>query len=370
MTAPFFPTRTTTPLAAPRPAAPVRSDARPAPLSALRALLPGLLLCLIVTLFAYGLAAAEQWLFGRAWLEALVLAILLGTLIRTGWAPDARFSAGIGFSAKILLEVAVVLLGASASVASLVAAGPALLLGIAALVAVAILASFVLGRLLGLAPRMALLVACGNAICGNSAIAAVAPVIGAEGEDVAASIGFTAVLGVGVVLGLPLLGAMLGLAGMRYGMLAGLTVYAVPQVIAAAAPLGATAVQAGTLVKLVRVLMLGPVCLLLALLAPRLGATGANPGPRPRLGQLVPWFILGFLLLLGLRSADLVPHTALAPIARSATLLTTVSMAGLGLGVDLRAVTGAGGRVTLAVALSLAVLIGLALALIRLLPPA
>ena len=113
--------------------------------------------------------------------------------------------------------------------------GP-MLLGIASVVAVAILASYGIGRLLGLPVRMALLVACGNSICGNSAIAAVAPVIGADGDDVAASIAFTAVLGVLAVLGLPLLAPLLGLSGHQYGVLAGLTVYAVPQVLAATAP--------------------------------------------------------------------------------------------------------------------------------------
>ena len=255
------------------------------------ALIPGVALCGAVTFVAFALERGEQALFGRAWLEALVLAILLGTIIRTSWAPGRRWFPGISFSAKFLLELAVVLLGASVSAATILAAGPWLLLGIAGVVIVAIGASFLLGRLLRLPTRMALLVACGNSICGNSAIAAVAPVIGADGDDVAASIGFTAVLGVIVVLALPLLGIALHLDGVQYGALAGLTVYAVPQVIAAAAPIGPTAVQMGTLVKLVRVLMLGPVCLLLSLLALREASLGAA-GPRPRLHQLVPWFIL------------------------------------------------------------------------------
>lgn len=341
-------------------------------------LAPGVLLCLAITALAYALQAAERWLAGGSWLEALVLAILLGTVIRSCWTPGRRWFPGIAFSAKFLLELAVVLLGASISAATILAAGPWLLLGIAGIVAIAIAASFLLGRLLLLPTRMALLIACGNSICGNSAIAAVAPVIGADGDDVAASIGFTAVLGVGVVLGLPLLGLALHLDGLQYGALAGLTVYAVPQVIAAAAPLGPTAVQMGTLVKLVRVLMLGPVCLLLSLVAPGLRDEADEPAPhvtagerpargRPAFHHLVPWFILGFLMLLALRSFDLVPHAALAPIGSVATFLTIVSMAALGLGVDIRTVTSAGGRVTAAVMLSLVVLAALSLAFIRLL---
>ncbi|CAM3171862.1 YeiH family protein [Methylobacterium mesophilicum] len=345
---------------------------------AMHRVLPGLGLCLAVTAVAVGLEATEEHLFGRAWLEALVLAIVLGTAVRTAWNPGPRFFPGIAFGAKTVLEVAVVLLGASLSVTTLLAAGPSLLVGIAAVVTLAIAASYGIGRALGLHPRLAILVACGNSICGNSAIAATAPVIGAEAEDVASSIAFTAVLGVLVVLGLPLLVPLLGLSPMQYGVLAGLTVYAVPQVLAATAPVAVLSVQVGTLVKLVRVLMLGPVVLALSLGASRLreetdvAAPHVTAGERPRPGRvalhrLVPWFILAFLAMAGLRSAGLIPQAALPPIAATANLLTIVSMAALGLGVDVRSVAGAGARVTLAVVASLAALTGVSLALIRLL---
>src|SRR6202008_1901383 len=122
-------------------------------------------------------------------------------------------------------------------------------------------------RALGLPQRISILIACGNSICGNSAIAAVAPVIGAAADEIAASIAFTAVRGVIVVLLLPLLAPVLLLSLTQYGVLAGLTVYAVPQVLAATLPIGALANQVGTVIKLVRVLMLGPVVLGLSLLA-------------------------------------------------------------------------------------------------------
>jgi uncharacterized integral membrane protein (TIGR00698 family) len=266
---------------------------------------------------------------------------------------------GIRFGAKTLLEVAVVLLGASVSVRTIMAVGPALLVGIAGVVVVAIAASYGIGRALGLSHRLATLVACGNSICGNSAIAAVAPVIGATGSEIASSIAFTAVLGVVVVLLLPVAVPLLHLTLGQYGVLAGLTVYAVPQVLAATAPVGALAVQLGTLVKLVRVLMLGPVVLALSL--------AGRSGARPPLHRLVPWFILGFLGLAALRSAGLLPTAALPPVAEVATLLTILSMAALGLGVDIRVVAKAGPRVTTAVTASLLLQGGIAFGLIRLL---
>lgn len=326
--------------------------------------LPGLGLCLLVTIAAYGLEAGEFELLGKAWLEALVLAILIGTIIRSLWTPHPRWHAGIAFSAKYPLEIAVVLLGAGVSAEMIAAVAPALLAGIAGVVASAIILSVGICKLLRLPTRMALLVACGNSICGNSAIAAVAPVIGADSEDVAASIAFTAVLGVAVVLGLPLLGEAMGMTGVGYGAFAGLTVYAVPQVVAAASPLGQAAVQMGTLVKLVRVLMLGPVCLVLSLIAPRLAAENKpsddiaagerTAGRRPMLAHLVPWFIVGFLAMVVCRSFGIIPQASVPLIGHAATLLTVVSMAALGLGADMRAIAGAGGRVTGAVVLSLA----------------
>ncbi|MDE2560935.1 MAG: putative sulfate exporter family transporter [Sphingomonadales bacterium] len=342
-----------------------------------RDVLPGVLLCVVVTGAAYAAQRLEADLFGKAWLEALVLAILIGTVVRTAWTPGAMWQKGIDYSARFLLEVAVVLLGASISTETLVATGPRLLLGIVLVVALAIAISFTIGRLLGLPHRMALLVACGNSICGNSAIAAVAPVIGADSEDVAASIAFTAVLGVIVVLLLPVLGLWLGLAGHAYGAFAGLTVYAVPQVLAAAAPMGALALQSGTLVKLVRVLMLGPVCMVLAFVAPFLPHTRAPEGEAvaggeerrsglPPLSRLMPWFIIGFLAMMALRSFGLIPQPLLTPLATVSTALTVLSMAALGLGVDVRTVARAGVKVTAAVTLSLVALGGLSVAVLHL----
>ena len=338
-------------------------------------ILPGIALCGIITAIGYGLQQLEFRLAGRAWIEALVLAILVGAAVRTFWTPGSSWKPGISFSAKMLLEIAVVLLGASVSASTILSAGWPLLLSILGIVAGAILLSFTIGRAFGLRKRLAILVACGNSICGNSAIAAVAPVIGADGDDVASSIAFTAVLGVAVVLLLPLIGALLKMTQTGYGALSGLTVYAVPQVIAAASPFGAKAVQVGTLVKLIRVLMLGPVCLALSLMTSRLreeaepdddvSAGMRQKAGRPKIHQLVPWFIIGFIFMVALRSGNLLPSAALGPISEAATILTVISMAALGLGVDIRTVTRAGGPVTATVILSLLALGLVSFGLIR-----
>jgi uncharacterized integral membrane protein (TIGR00698 family) len=345
----------------------------PARPSGVLALIPGLIACVAVALTAVAVQALEVRLFGRGWIDAIVLAILIGAAIRSVWTLPVVLRPGIDFSARTLLEVAVVLLGGSVSAATVIAIGPGLLAGTALIVVLALAVSYGIGRLLRLPHRMAVLIACGNAICGNSAIAAVAPVIDAEAEDVSAAIAFTAVLGIVVVLLLPLLGAVLQLTDVRYGVLAGLTVYAVPQVVAATLPVGAVANQAGTLIKLVRVLMLGPVCLCLAIVT-ALRRRGREGGPLLKatgrglaIQQLVPWFIIGFLLLMVARSMNLIPPVVLPVLADSAKILTILSMAALGLSTDARAVARSGVRIASVVVLSLLALLGLALGLIYLL---
>ncbi len=328
-------------------------------------LLPGVAACVLITAAAYLLQSIEVTTVGRPWLEALVFALLIGVAIRSLWATPETWRAGTDFSAKILLEIAVVLLGASLSVSAVLAIGPALIIGIAGVVVVAIIASYLISRACGLSQRMAILVACGNSICGNSAIVAVAPVIGADADDIASSIAFTAVLGVIVVLLLPLLVPLLNMSLTQYGVLAGLTVYAVPQVLAATLPIGALSNQVGTVVKLVRVLMLGPVVLLVSLLTSKL-RTENSKSVKPALHNLIPWFILGFLIVASLRTAGLIPLPLLQPTTFIASVLTTVSMAALGLGVDIRVVAKAGLRVTSAVTLSLIVLALISLEFINL----
>lgn len=343
--------------------------------SAVFRLLPGIVLCFVVTAVALLLQGAETQVFGRAWIEALVIAILLGTLIRTFWTPHGHWRSGIEFSAKTILEIAVVLLGATISASAVLGEGFTTLGAIIGAVAVTICISYAIGRSFGLPHRMATLIACGNSICGNSAIAAVAPVIGADGEEVASSIAFTAVLGVVVVIVLPLLALALHMTPKGAGVFAGLTVYAVPQVLAATAPIGILSTQVGTLVKLVRVLMLGPVILFISFFsradrdeldeaAPAITAGDRPKRGRPALHQLVPWFIIGFLVLIAARSANIIPDAALAPTSKFAGFLTIVSMAALGLGVDVRVVAKAGLRVTTVVTLSLIVLGAIALLLI------
>lgn len=318
-------------------------------LSEIRTISHGLALAICIALVAYFAPDNQQ----------LVFAILLGTAFNTIFGLAQTLRPGVGFAAKPVLEAAIVLLGASISAADLSGMGWVLILGAVGAVVTAIPLSYLVGRVLGLPTRLAMLVACGNSICGNSAIVAAAPVIRANADEVTAAIAFTAGLGIAVVLLLPYLGEVLRVDGAEYGILAGMTVYAVPQVLAATAPVGLVSAQVGTLVKLTRVLMLGPVVLALGLLQGRNAAL--------RLSQLLPWFVVGFLGMIVLRNLGAFPVSVLSSFHTVSEALTLVAMAGLGLLVDLRSLLSSGGRVLAAGAVSLAGIGALAMAFILML---
>ena len=354
---------------------------------------PGLLLVIALSLLAVAIEAGERRALGgtSAPVEALVVAILLGMLVRNTLGVPTAFAPGTTFVGKQVLECAVFILGASVNFGQLLQAGPQVLLLIVLCVALGLLVSVAAGRLLGLGPKLAILVASGNAICGNSAIAAVAPAIKADKKDVSVAIALTAVVGVGLVLTLPLLVPLIHLSHYQYGVLVGTTVYAVPQVVAASFPVSVESGQVATFVKLVRVLLLGPVVLCFSMLfawlevrKERASAAGGE-GDRETRGGVsaattrvklvpVPWFIVAFLILAVLNSlgvfASLSTAAGQAPGAfatltkETSRWLMIAAMAALGLGVEVAAVKTVGPRVLAAVLVSVFFLLLLSLALI------
>jgi uncharacterized integral membrane protein (TIGR00698 family) len=298
-------------------------------------------------------------------LEPLVLALLLGLLVRNLWTPPALYQPGIAFSGKQLLEFAIVLVGASLDFNTVMDAGLKLLVAIAVIVTFTLVVGTIIGKAAGLGTRLAILVAVGNAICGNSAIAAVAPAIKATKQEITSAIALTAVFGIGVVLALPLLKSGIAMSDERYGVFAGMTVYAVPQVLAATIPVSAVSGQFGSVVKLTRVLFLGPVVAIFAwIFRDKESGTGSSG---LTLTKLFPWFIIGFVGLMILRSVHVIPD-GLGDVAKDISkVLTAIAMAGLGLSVDLRSVRTTGSRVLVVVAVLTVMLMATALGLVALL---
>src|SRR5258707_1013293 len=175
--------------------------------------------------------------------------------------------------------------------------------------ALATASAYYCGRLFGLWPKTALLIGAGTAICGNSAIVAVAPLIDASDEDVTLSVGTVNVMGLLLMFILPLAGGALKMPDDAFGVWAGATIHAVPQVVAAAFAYSQKAGTLATLVKLVRVTMLAPFMIALILIYAR---QRRNSGEKQaavtvHYSRLVPPFVWGFLAVSPLNTASLIP---------------------------------------------------------------
>ncbi|MGW5327990.1 YeiH family protein [Streptomyces sp. NPDC004014] len=315
-------------------------SARAGRFDGLAARLPGLALAVGVALVATALGRLVPVVGGP------VSGIVLGVLVAVAVRPGERTRPGVAFAARGVLQAAVVLLGAQLSLGQVLRVGagslPVMLVTLAACLA----AAYWIGRRLGVVRDLRTLIGVGTGICGASAIAAVTPVIGAAEAEVAYAVSTIFVFNIAAVLTFPALGHLLGLGQHAFGLFAGTAVNDMSSVVAAAATYGGPAADYAVVVKLARTLLIIPVCLGLAALARRrarsadaaAGAAPADPGralPAPvRVGRLVPWFLVGFLVLAAANTAGLVPAAAHGPLGWLAGFLITVALSAIGLSTD------------------------------------
>lgn len=226
-----------------------------------------------------------------------LLAVVGGMLLATRLPLRPLLAPGLALVAGAGLKFAIVLLGARMELGQVAAVGGRALLVVLGLMALSLAVARGLGHLAKIPPRLATLIGVGTAVCGNSAIAAAAPTIGAREEEVGYAIAQNTLFGTLALLLYPGVGSALGMDPLHYGSWAGLGVNDTAQVVAAGFALGEVAGQRATLVKLARNAMMGVA----------LVAAGALHGSRASGGELLrrslPPFVLGFLLLAALRSA-------------------------------------------------------------------
>ncbi|QCX79278.1 hypothetical protein C9F11_28390 [Streptomyces sp. YIM 121038] len=294
-------------------------------------------------------AVALAWLTHRLLpgLPMLTVAIVLGLV--AAHVPGTRTwvrgpaKAGLTFAAKRLMRVGVVLLGLKLSLDDVLGVGWQTVAMVLVTVAATFFGTWWLGRRLGLPGDQPLLIATGYSICGASAIGAVGDVSKSEERDTAVSVAVVTLCGTLAIAVLPLLQGPLGLTDAEFGRWVGASVHDVGQVVATAQTAGGDALGEGVLVKLMRVAVLAP---LVAAVAVSVRARGAA-APGERRPAVVPLFVAGFLLMVGLRSTDLLSGSALDAAGLAQELLLGAALFGLGSAVDLRSLARTGGRVAL-----------------------
>jgi uncharacterized integral membrane protein (TIGR00698 family) len=338
----------------------------------------GLLLPAVVAGLAYALhylpfppfrvmsAAGPRYPVGAA-----IIAMLGGLLVRNLAALPVTLVESAKGLARRVIPITIVLTGAGLNLMRLATVGSTALGITVVCIVLAIAAAVGIARLLGVLPRTGLLIGAGTAICGTSAIVAVAPLIEAEDEEIMVSIGTVNILGLILMFLLPAVGGMLALTDNAFGVWAGTSIHAVPQVVAAGFAYSFAAGQLATLVKLVRVTLLAPFVFALGFLhARRRGSTVAI-----RYARLVPPFVYGFVALALLNTFGLLPGLRFGfgeyPLSGILTdageLLLTLSMAAMGLETNVRFLARTGGPAILTGTAATIVVCVASLVLIRLL---
>jgi uncharacterized integral membrane protein (TIGR00698 family) len=259
-------------------------------------ILPGLALAVLVALAArlvhQSLPKSVGTILGEV-LFAVVIGLIVGNATRL---PDSM-RPGLKFAFHAVLRTAIVLLGATFSFRQVLQIGGKAVLLVVVLMAIALTAAHLLGRAAGIPGRLATLIGVGTAVCGNSAIAATAPVIRARDDEVSFAIATNTVFGTLAVLLYPLIGKFAHMGDAAYGTWAGTAVNDTSQVVAAGFAYGDLAGRVATAVKLTRNALMGPVILAIGIAYARSGAEVAAGSAWGRIKQSFPIFVVGFLVM-------------------------------------------------------------------------
>jgi uncharacterized integral membrane protein (TIGR00698 family) len=266
---------------------------------------------------------------------------------RDATALRARLAPGLQVASSRLLQCSVVLLGAQLSVSEAARVGLSSLPVMLGTLAVCLGAALVYGRLLGIVGDLRTLIGVGTGICGASAIAAVTPVIEATSTDVAYAVSTIFLFNIAAVLTFPILGHALGMSQHSFGLFAGTAVNDTSSVVATSATYGNSAASYAVVVKLVRTLMIIPICVGLGALTARrkepVAATGARLAPH-KAWRLVPWFLVGFVVMAAANSAGLIPLTWHGPLSQLSLFLVAMALSAIGLSTDVAALRRAGAK--------------------------
>lgn len=290
----------------------------------------GITTALIIALLARQLSSALGF-------SALTIAVILGMLLGNSGLPIDQLRPGLTFAAKHILRIGVVALGMRLSIDSIGELGAGVIVAIVATVTATFFGTQALGRRLGVSKPLSLLIATGYSICGASAIAAMEASSDADEEEVAAAIGLVTLAGTVAMFAVPVLGDLIALSDDQYAIWAGASIHDVAQVVAAGSARGSAVLAAAVVVKLTRVLLLAPLVTGVSISRNRNAPTGdAKPSP-------IPLFVVGFLLMVAIRSTGTVPTPVIETTEWLEKLLFTVALVGLGAGVRVSKLRQLGG---------------------------
>ena len=275
---------------------------------------------------------------------ASVIALILGMIINSFWRPE-WLKAGLKFTSKKVLKLAIIMLGASLSVNVILSVGKMSLMVMMFTLLTCFGGGYFIGKALGLNWKLSNLISAGTGICGGSAIAAIAPVIDAEDKDIAYAMSATFLFDMAMIVLFPIMGRALGLSDMAYGLWAGTAVNDTSSVVAAGYAFSEGAGDFATMVKLTRTLSIIPTVLIFAFVNLRLKRENnllVSEEKKVNIWGLFPWFIVGFVALAVINSLGYIPTNVSEGAKEISKFLMVSALGAIGLGTSFKEVKKSG----------------------------
>ena len=266
------------------------------------------------------------------YIDAIIISIFLGLIINVLYKPDTSFKPGIAFSEKYLLSFAIILMGANLDFSIINMIETKTLYTIILVIFVSLSSSLALGRIFNLSKSLSLLIGFGNGICGASAIASVSKIIKSKKEDIALSITIINLLGfIGIFIVPFLLNYFFGESIIQKGIIIGSTIQSIAHVTAAGFMVDNQIGEIAILVKMIRILMLGPLLICLTLFF-----SFYNYNSSKNKSISIPYFIVGFIFFLILSNYNYIPLPLLPLLNQISYYALLFSMAAIGLNLSLK----------------------------------
>ncbi|ACA81894.1 MULTISPECIES: YeiH family protein [Leuconostoc] len=300
-------------------------------------MISGIIMTLILSVISKFLA---QWL---PFLGAEGIAMLLGIVLGNTLLKQAGFAPGMKWAEKYPIEIGIALMGLTVTLRTIEQLKLHGILFILLQMSLTILIVLWLGgRLFKVSPKAAMLMGAGNAVCGSSAIASVAPAIGATDDQRRTTVATVSITGVVLLLLLPAVGPYLvGQHNILLGALVGGVVQSVGQVVGTAALINPTVVTYATLFKMLRVILLTIVVIVFSKMAQKQQTDTTVVAPK---GIKIPWFIIAFVVLLLANSFMMLPHVLTTGAKSISGFFGIVNLAGIGLNLKINTIKKAGGK--------------------------
>ena len=311
----------------------------------INSILPGFIVAIIIAICARFLES----LLPIPVIGESVIALFIGMLINQMKKPSEQIKVCLKFTSKKILKFSIILLGGSLSIGTILAVGRISLTVMIFTLLTCFGCGYFVGKWLGLDWKLSNMISAGTGICGGSAIAAMAPVINAEDKDVAYAMSATFLFDMAMIILFPIMGRMMGLSDMAYGLWAGTAVNDTSSVVAAGYAFSESAGDFATMVKLTRTLSIIPTVLIFSLINIHVtNKTKVNSGiytddtKKVKITSLFPWFILAFVAMSLINSIGFIPVAVSLGMKSVSKFLMVSSLAAIGMNTDVHEMREAG----------------------------